>query len=230
MQSSLEVSNTTATNGSPNNSKESSLRPLTPDQETNPNSSTKENGINGISNGTKNGNKSDSTDDPSLDSVMPQSQNGEDSNSSSSSSKEVIAITKDHHSDNKENLHDPKDNNENANSNFHDQNKSFNPSKSEDFMSQPPPQQQIQQQTTPIFEPQQQQQHGGQQQTQQDFKFGGMEYSAPQGYRNGMQNHNNWEESTMNINDYKRDFAYLKFDSEPKKALKNKRTGNYQKM
>ena len=44
MQSSLEVSNTSATNGSPNSSKESSLRPLSPDQESTPNNSTKENG------------------------------------------------------------------------------------------------------------------------------------------------------------------------------------------
>ena len=44
MQSSLEVSNTSATNGSPNSSKESSLRPLTPDQESTPINSTKENG------------------------------------------------------------------------------------------------------------------------------------------------------------------------------------------
>ena len=83
-------------------------------------------GINGISNGTKNGNKSlDSTDDPTFDSVVvPQSQNGEDcsttnSCSSSSSKDPVVTNTKDPDC-NKENLlvhqnADPKDNNENAN-------------------------------------------------------------------------------------------------------------------
>ena len=49
-------------------SKESSLRPLTPDGDvTVTNNPTKENGINGISNGTNGNNKNDSTEDPNLD-------------------------------------------------------------------------------------------------------------------------------------------------------------------
>ena len=70
MQSQIETA--TVTNGSPNSSKESSLRPLTPD--------TKENGINGITvNGSStvtNGSNGSSKDIDSDPSSSPKPQNG----------------------------------------------------------------------------------------------------------------------------------------------------------
>ena len=122
----MEVSNppVSATNGSPNGSKESSLRPLSPsidDQKSNhSNNSTKEtNGINGISNGTNGTNRNDSTELDSDNSISvnqqqsppSQSQNGDESKDQNN------IMTKDP-IDNKENLHESKDENFHEKSSF----------------------------------------------------------------------------------------------------------------
>ena len=65
MQSQIE---TTVTNGSPNSSKESSLRPLTPEN-------TKENGINHITNGSTNGSNGSDSDHNQTATSSPKPQN-----------------------------------------------------------------------------------------------------------------------------------------------------------
>ena len=126
----MEVSNppVSATNGSPNGSKESSLRPLSPsidDQKSNhSNNSTKEtNGINGISNGTNGTNRNDSTELDSDNSISvnqqqsppSQSQNGDELSKDPTNPNNIM--TKDP-IDNKENLHESKDENFHEKSSF----------------------------------------------------------------------------------------------------------------
>ena len=107
MQSQIE---TTVTNGSPNSSKESSLRPLTPE--------TKENGINGMTNGSATNGSKDIDSDCNPATSSPKPQNGSADNSDN------ITVTKDIINDTKENSKDQNGKDDNGivnNSNHHTQ-------------------------------------------------------------------------------------------------------------
>lgn len=200
MQSQIEG---TVTNGSPNSSKESSLRPLSPIEQT------KENGINhvnGSTNGSNgsNGSESDGCNQTIIDSsqvgkaVVGQNGSGNNHHDNEiTKENETKENSKDQNGSNNKN-NDNNDPTSNGGSN-HSQQPSMptfqpDPSKSafitpnknnEDFMLQ-------QQQQQPLYD----QPH--------DMKFGGgsgqgggnMDY----GFRNGMQSHNNSWDDTMNIN------------------------------